>query len=109
MPSRARLIYQYLKLVTFLAVWIALAWSIWRWLSFRRSRPPQLASIGVSQPHQTGLAPPRGGAAGASSRVGLAKPGRRSDAPTASLLRRCGRVMQDATAHHQYLPSGQQP
>jgi hypothetical protein len=32
MPSRARLILQYLKLATFLAVWIALAWSIWRLL-----------------------------------------------------------------------------
>jgi hypothetical protein len=33
MPSRARLIFQYLKLVTFLAVWIALLWSVWRLLS----------------------------------------------------------------------------
>jgi hypothetical protein len=33
MPSRARLIFQYLKFVTFLAVWIALVWSVWRLLS----------------------------------------------------------------------------
>jgi hypothetical protein len=33
MPIHSRLIYQYAKLVIFLAVWIALAWSIWRLLS----------------------------------------------------------------------------
>jgi hypothetical protein len=33
MASRARLIFQYLKLATFIAVWIALAWSVWRLLS----------------------------------------------------------------------------
>jgi hypothetical protein len=33
MPNRARLIYQCLKLVTFLAVLIALVWSVWRLLS----------------------------------------------------------------------------
>ena len=33
MANRARIILQYLKLVTFLAVWIALAWSVWRLLS----------------------------------------------------------------------------
>jgi hypothetical protein len=33
MPNRARLIYQCLKLVTFIAVLIAAAWSVWRLLS----------------------------------------------------------------------------
>jgi len=33
MPIRVRLFYQYLKLLIFIAVWIALAWSIWRLLS----------------------------------------------------------------------------
>ena len=33
MPNRARRILQYLKLVTFLAVWIALLWSVWQLLS----------------------------------------------------------------------------
>jgi hypothetical protein len=33
MPNRARRILQYLKLVTFLAVWIALLWSVWHLLS----------------------------------------------------------------------------
>jgi hypothetical protein len=33
MPSRALIIMRYLKLVTFIAVWIALAWSVWRLLS----------------------------------------------------------------------------
>jgi hypothetical protein len=32
MPNRARLIYQCLKLVTFIAVLIAVAWSVWRLL-----------------------------------------------------------------------------
>jgi hypothetical protein len=32
MPNRARLIYQFLKLVIFIAVWIALAWSVWQLL-----------------------------------------------------------------------------
>jgi hypothetical protein len=32
MPNRARLILRYLKLVTFLVVWIALLWSVWRLL-----------------------------------------------------------------------------
>jgi hypothetical protein len=32
MPNRARLIYRCLKLVIFIAVWIALAWSVWRLL-----------------------------------------------------------------------------
>ena len=30
MPNRDRLIYQCLKLVTFIAVLIALVWSVWR-------------------------------------------------------------------------------
>jgi hypothetical protein len=33
MASRARLIFQYLKLANFIAVWIALASSVWRLLS----------------------------------------------------------------------------
>ena len=33
MPNRARLIYECLKFLTFLAVLIALAWSVWRLLS----------------------------------------------------------------------------
>jgi hypothetical protein len=33
MPNRARLIYQCLKLLTFLAVLIALVWSVWRLLT----------------------------------------------------------------------------
>jgi hypothetical protein len=33
MPNRARLIYQCFKLLTFLAVLIALVWSVWRLLS----------------------------------------------------------------------------
>jgi hypothetical protein len=33
MPNRALLIMRCLKLVTFIAVWIALAWSVWRLLS----------------------------------------------------------------------------
>jgi hypothetical protein len=33
MPKRAHLVLYYLKLVTFLAVWIALLWSVWRLLS----------------------------------------------------------------------------
>ena len=33
MPDRALLILRCLKLVTFLVVWIVLAWSIWRLLS----------------------------------------------------------------------------
>jgi hypothetical protein len=33
MPNRARLIYQCLKFVTFIAVLIALVWSVWRLLS----------------------------------------------------------------------------
>jgi hypothetical protein len=33
MPKRAHLVLRYLKLVTFLAVWIALLWSVWRLLS----------------------------------------------------------------------------
>jgi hypothetical protein len=32
MSNRARLIYQCLKLMTFIAVMIALAWSVWRLL-----------------------------------------------------------------------------
>ena len=32
MPNRARLIYQCSKLAIFIAVWIALAWSVWRLL-----------------------------------------------------------------------------
>jgi hypothetical protein len=33
MPNRTRLVLQYLTLATFLLVWIALAWSVWRLLS----------------------------------------------------------------------------
>jgi hypothetical protein len=33
MPKRAHLVLYYLKLVTFVAVWIALLWSVWRLLS----------------------------------------------------------------------------
>jgi hypothetical protein len=32
MPNRVRLIYECLKPVVFIAVWIALAWSVWQLL-----------------------------------------------------------------------------